>query len=132
MTRPSPCSTRSSESDGGGLGPVEWSEKGLLLDKMGRHAEAFAAFVEAKRMLRELTGHAYMAEEAAALAERLTGFFAAGGSKILPRAGVPFRRVAQPIFIVGFPRSGTTMVEQTLSARIRRSRPATSCRSSTS
>ena len=42
--------------EGGGLGPVEWSEKGLLLDRMGRHAEAFAAFSEGKRMLRELTG----------------------------------------------------------------------------
>ena len=32
-----------------------------------------------------------------------------------PRAGVR-KDVAQPIFIVGFPRSGTTMIEQTLSA----------------
>ena len=37
--------------EGGGLGPIEWSEKGLLLDRMGRHAEAFAAFSEAKRTL---------------------------------------------------------------------------------
>jgi hypothetical protein len=29
--------------EGGGLGPVEWSEKGLLLDRMGRRSEAFAA-----------------------------------------------------------------------------------------
>ena len=50
---------RSSAERGGGLGPVEWSEKGRLLDRMGRHDEAFAAFVEAKRALRELSGHAY-------------------------------------------------------------------------
>jgi tetratricopeptide (TPR) repeat protein len=100
---------------GGDLGPIEWSEKGLLLDRMGRYAEAFAAFSEAKRNLRALTGQSYMAEEAAALVRRLTVFFVAPRLKILPRAGVR-SEVAQPIFIVGFPRSGTTMIEQTLSA----------------
>jgi tetratricopeptide (TPR) repeat protein len=99
----------------GGLGPAEWSEKGLLLDRMGRHPEAFAAFTEAKRTLRELTGQTYMAEEAATLAGRLAGFFTAARLSILPRAGIR-QGIAQPIFIVGFPRSGTTMVEQTLSA----------------
>jgi hypothetical protein len=98
-----------------GLGPVEASEKGRLLDKIGRHKEAFAAFAEAKRTLREITGLAYRAEEAEALAGRLKAFFVAPRLKILPRADVR-SDVAQPIFIVGFPRSGTTMVEQTLSA----------------
>jgi tetratricopeptide (TPR) repeat protein len=98
-----------------GLGPLAESEKGVLLDKMGRHAEAFAAFSAGKRKLRELTGLAYQADEASALAERLNGFFVAGRLKILPRAGLRFD-VAQPIFVVGFPRSGTTMIEQTLSS----------------
>jgi len=102
-------------SDGGALSPLAWSEKGFLLDKMGRYREAFAAFSEAKRTLRELTGQSYLAEEAAALARRLTAFFTAARLKILPRAGVR-SDVAQPIFIVGFPRSGTTMIEQSLSA----------------
>jgi tetratricopeptide (TPR) repeat protein len=100
---------------GGGLGPIEWSEKGLLLDRMGRYAEAFAAFSEGKRTLRAITGQGYLAEEAAALVRRLTAFFVAPRLQILPRAGVR-SDLAQPIFIVGFPRSGTTMVEQTLSA----------------
>ena len=101
--------------EGGGLGPIEASEKGLLLDRMGRYTEAFAAFSEAKRTLRALTGKSYMAEEAAGLVRRLKAFFVAPRLKILPRAGVR-SDVAQPIFIVGFPRSGTTMIEQTLSA----------------
>jgi len=101
--------------DGAGLGPVEWSEKGLLLDRMGRHEEAFAAFAEGKRLLRALTGQSYLEQEAAALARRLRGFFTAPRLEILPRARVR-SDVAQPIFIVGFPRSGTTMIEQTLSA----------------
>ena len=102
----------------GGLGPLAESEKGMLLDKMGRQAEAFEAFSAAKRKLRELTGLAYQADEASALAERLKGFFVAGRLKILPRAGLR-SDVTQPIFIVGFPRSGTTMIEQTLSAHPR-------------
>jgi len=103
------------ERTGGGLGPVEWSEKGLLLDRMGRVDEAFAAFTEAKRTLREATGQAYLAEAAADLAQRLKAFFTTARLAILPRAGVR-ADVAQPLFIVGFPRSGTTMVEQTLTA----------------
>jgi tetratricopeptide (TPR) repeat protein len=102
----------------GGLGPLAESQKGMLLDKMGRHAEAFAAFSTGKRKLRELTDLAYQAGEASALAERLKGFFVAGRLEILPRAGLR-SDVAQPVFIVGFPRSGTTMIEQTLSAHPR-------------
>jgi tetratricopeptide (TPR) repeat protein len=98
-----------------GLGPLEWSQKGLLLDKIGRHAEAFAAFAEGKRVLREITGLTYLEKEAESLAKRLAGFFVARRLGILPRAGHR-ADVAQPIFIVGFPRSGTTMIEQTLSA----------------
>jgi tetratricopeptide (TPR) repeat protein len=104
--------------EGAGLGPLEWSEKGLLLDKMGRADEAFAAFSEGKRTLREATGQAYMAEAASDLTRRLAAFYTAGRLSILPRAGVR-TDIAQPIFIVGFPRSGTTMVEQTLTAHPR-------------
>ena len=103
---------------GGGLGPLEWTEKGRLLDKMGRADEAFAAFREGKRVLREMTGQAYMADAATDLVRRLAAFFTASRLAILPRAGVR-TDVAQPIFIVGFPRSGTTMVEQTLTAHPR-------------
>src|ERR1700730_13261967 len=104
--------------DGGGLGPMEWTEKGQLLDKMGRYHEAFAAYDAGKRTLREMTGQNYLAEEASGLVERLRNFFTASRLKILPRASVR-NDVAQPIFIVGFPRSGTTMVEQTLIAHPR-------------
>jgi tetratricopeptide (TPR) repeat protein len=103
---------------GGGLGPVEWTEKGQLLDRMGRHADAFAAFAAGKRALREATGQSYLADEAENLVQRLRGFFTASRLQLLPRASVR-SDVAQPIFIVGFPRSGTTMVEQTLTAHPR-------------
>jgi tetratricopeptide (TPR) repeat protein len=104
--------------DGGGLGPLEWTEKGQLLDKMGRYEEAFAAYDAGKRTLRQISGQSYLADEAQGLVERLRGFFTANRLNILPRASVR-SDIAQPIFIVGFPRSGTTMVEQTLTAHPR-------------
>jgi tetratricopeptide (TPR) repeat protein len=43
----------------GGLGPMEWTEKGQLLDKMGRYEEAFAAYDAGKRTLRAATGQSW-------------------------------------------------------------------------
>jgi tetratricopeptide (TPR) repeat protein len=100
---------------GGGLGANEWQEKGRLLDKIGRYDEAFAAFAEGKRLAREMSGNSYLADHAADLVGRLKSYFTAERLTIVPRAE-PVREGPQPIFIVGFPRSGTTMVEQSLSA----------------
>jgi hypothetical protein len=93
-------------------------EKGRLLDQMGRHKDAFAAFVEAKRAAREASGVRYLAEPAQTLATRLKSFFVGSRLATLPRATLD-EASPQPIFIVGFPRSGTTLVEQTLSAHPR-------------
>lgn len=102
------------QSQGGALGPNELLEKGRLLDKMGRFDEAFAAFTEGKRETTRLSGNGYMGPHAQQLVTRLKRYFTADRLKIVPRAGVA--EGPQPLFIVGFPRSGTTMVEQTLSA----------------
>jgi tetratricopeptide (TPR) repeat protein len=106
------------QNPNGGLGANELLEKGRLLDRMGRYEEAFAAFAEGKRLCREVSGLSYLADHAKQQADRLRGFFTEGRLAILPRAR---RRedCAQPIFILGFPRSGTTLVEQTLSAHPR-------------
>jgi tetratricopeptide (TPR) repeat protein len=98
-----------------GLGPTELSEKGRLLDQLDRHDEAWAAFIEGKRLAREATGHAYLDQAAEQVINRLRGFFVAGRLALLPRAGVR-EDGARPIFVLGFPRSGTTLLEQTLSA----------------
>ncbi len=100
------------------LGPSEYLEKGRLLDQMGRYEEAFAAYVEGKRRLREVSGTAYLAEHAQKMAGRLKGFFIGRRMRMLPRARVR-SDVAQPIFVLGFPRSGTTLLEQTLTAHPR-------------
>ncbi|CAM8663074.1 tetratricopeptide repeat-containing sulfotransferase family protein [Sphingobium cupriresistens] len=90
-------------------------EKGRILDDMGRYDEAFDAFAMFKAQLRETSGKSYEAERSARLVAELRDFFTEGRSRLLPRAGVREGH-PQPIFIVGFPRSGTTLVEQTLSA----------------
>jgi len=94
------------------------NEQGVLLDRLGRHAEAFAAFAAAKQAMFDLTGQAYLAGAAAEQARRLKAVFTRECMASLSRAGIR-SDVAQPIFIVGFPRSGTTMIEQTLSAHPR-------------
>ncbi len=99
----------------GRLGANELAEKGRLLDQMGRYDAAFEAFAEGKRIARELSGHAYLDGQADNIIQRLGGFFTAGRLGTLPRATVR-TDVAQPIFVLGFPRSGTTLMEQTLSA----------------
>jgi Tfp pilus assembly protein PilF len=100
------------------LGASEYLEKGRLLDQMGRHEDAFAAFAEGKRRLREVSGTEYLAEHAQHIAGRLRSFFIAKRMRTLPRATVR-TDVAQPIFVLGFPRSGTTLLEQTLTAHPR-------------
>jgi len=100
------------------LGPADLLEKGRLLDQMGRYPEAFAAFNEGKALLRQSTGVEYRAELAEHAAARLRSFFTAKRLATLPRAGVR-HDVAQPVFVLGFPRSGTTLAEQTLSAHPR-------------
>jgi tetratricopeptide (TPR) repeat protein len=102
----------------GSLGPAELLEKGRLLDRMGRFDDAWAAFTEGKRRAREASGQAYLADHAHQLGQRLRGFFVAGRLRLLPRAAPP-EGGPRPLFILGFPRSGTTLVEQTLSAHPR-------------
>ena len=102
----------------GHLGSDELLEKGALLDRMGRYPEAFAAFEQGKRLTRDLTGTGYQSEHARQLSGRLSGFFTAKRLATLPRV-TESCKLPQPLFILGFPRSGTTLVEQTLSAHPR-------------
>jgi tetratricopeptide (TPR) repeat protein len=100
------------------LSPVEWLEKGRLLDRLGRYEEAFAAFEAGRQRLREVSGQSYLDAHAQQLITRLKSFFVAKRLATLPRA-TRRRDVAQPLFVLGFPRSGTTLLEQTLSAHPR-------------
>jgi tetratricopeptide (TPR) repeat protein len=107
--------------DSGGARPLDTNElleKGRLLDKLGRFDEAFATYQEAKRLAREITGQTYNAEAARDMSRRLVSFFTGKRLGFTPR-GTRADGMPQPIFILGFPRSGTTLVEQSLSAHPR-------------
>lgn len=101
--------------DSSRLTAVELMEKGRLLDRMGKYEQAFAAFKAGRQRLREVTGQQYLEAHAQQLVERLKRFFVARRLRLLPRAA-SVAGVSQPIFILGFPRSGTTLLEQMLSA----------------
>lgn len=112
--KPDPDRKQDGARETSGLDPNALLEKGRILDRLQRYDEAFACFDEAKRRTREVTGKSYFDRQAQELAGRLRQFFVNDRIRLLPSA--PVRNgCAQPIFILGFPRSGTTLAEQALS-----------------
>lgn len=82
---------------------------GKLLDRRGAYDEAFARVAEANRLLN-------VRYDAAAHVERVDGLIAAfcrDAMANMPRAAATSER---PVFIVGMPRSGTSLVEQILAS----------------
>jgi Tfp pilus assembly protein PilF len=94
---------------------AELLQRGRLRDRVGRHAEAWSDWTIGKEKLAATANRRYPAETVRTLASRLAAFFASPAALALPRAE---RReeVPQPLFIVGFPRSGTTLTEQILAS----------------
>jgi tetratricopeptide (TPR) repeat protein len=94
-------------------------ELGLVLDQLGESADAFAAFTEANAMrsrseaARRFDGNRFLARVEANRAwftrERLQAL----------AARAPAAEEAAPVFFVGFPRSGTTLMERALEAHPR-------------
>jgi Tfp pilus assembly protein PilF len=86
--------------------------RGRLHERLGRHDEAWQDFVGGKRKLAvEAGGLQYKSDAVEALFARFKEFFTRANFERLPRAK-PRPDVPQPIFIMGLPRSGTTLVEQ--------------------
>jgi tetratricopeptide (TPR) repeat protein len=92
---------------------------GDILDDLGRAPEAFAAAVEGKSILRDLYAERAAARESeTAKYTRLAGWFGrpSGGTwRTTARLATAFpNEAAGHVFLVGFPRSGTTLLEQAL------------------
>jgi tetratricopeptide (TPR) repeat protein len=104
-----------SQKEGTRLTAIAQLERGRLYDKMDRFEEAWADYTEGKRLCREVQGRRYDEDYAKDLVGRLKHFFTRERMGLMPRASRDGNS-PQPIFIVGYPRSGTTMVEQTLTA----------------
>jgi tetratricopeptide (TPR) repeat protein len=90
--------------------PPELSTRGQALALQGELTQAVACYAAAKRILREREGRNYQAESFAAQAEAYKAYFTAERVLPLPRAAEPPTR--QPVFLLGFPGSGTSLLEQ--------------------
>jgi len=91
-------------------------ERGRLLDRLGQYDQAWSQLVAGKRQLAsEAGGLTYPAAAVETFFARMKRFFTKASIPLLPKAA---RRadLPQPCFIVGFPRSGTTLVEQVLTS----------------
>jgi len=78
------------------------------LDDLGRHKEAWTALVRCNAVMRRL--NPYDADAEAAVVAALTHMPAASGPHFAPPPG------PVPIFVVGMPRSGTTLLDRILSS----------------
>jgi FOG: TPR repeat len=87
---------------------------GKAYEDLGRYDEAFENFREGKRLKRKLVpfDEAAMAARFEALHRVFTPALLAGGKGIAAAGS----ESELPIFVVGFPRSGTTLVEQILAS----------------
>ncbi len=84
--------------------------RGRLRDRAGRYDEAWTDFVEGKAALAAASGRRYDAGQ-------VETHFARLAALRIPETPRPGRREGpQPLFILGMPRSGTTMAEQLLAS----------------
>ena len=91
-------------------------ERGRINERLGHYAEAWIDFTEGKRRLAaEGGGLEYRADAVETFFARLKQFFVRANVELLPRAALR-AELPQPVFVVGFPRSGTTLIEQVLAS----------------
>lgn len=94
---------------------------GDLLDAENRPAEAFAAYRASNSEMKAITAAQFEASGMGALqhARRLAAWFAEADAAQWHEAPAPRPRAGDPklhVFLVGFPRSGTTLLENVLAA----------------
>ncbi len=91
-------------------------ELGSVLDRLGQPAAAMSAFAQAKRQIRESPGS--QAFSGASFLERVTrnrAWFTQDRLRATAARAAPAAPLG-PVFFVGFPRSGTTLMERVLQA----------------
>jgi tetratricopeptide (TPR) repeat protein len=91
---------------------------GLVLDEQGQHDEAYRCFLASKKPPAEISGSSEaFARDVERYMERCRSDLPAGATRGWP--DVPSDGREDPVFFVGFPRSGTTLLEQMLAAHPR-------------
>lgn len=99
-------------------------ELGSVLDKLGRYTEAFAAYREANDTKNGYVGRVYdPADDETTFREIKTTFSQETWPRLSRLPAALGDACPQPVFIVGFPRSGTSLLEQILGSH-REIRPA--------
>jgi tetratricopeptide (TPR) repeat protein len=92
--------------------PAELCAKGQAFAMKNQPAEATSLYALAKRMQRERYGQKYEPEEVQKKADIYKAYFTA--DKILPLPRAKAADALTPIFLLGFARSGTSLLEQML------------------
>jgi tetratricopeptide (TPR) repeat protein len=85
---------------------------GMLLDNADRYDEAFPCFAEANTLHRQQRAEAGEEFDAAAVRRQVDRLTAIGTPNFFSAAGSWGNPSQAPVFIIGMPRSGTTLVEQ--------------------
>lgn len=89
--------------------------RGRLRDRAGRKAEAWEDFASGKAALAAAASRTYPARAVGELIQQWQDFFT--GERFAEFTPAPRRKgVPQPAFVLGFPRSGTTLTEQVLAS----------------
>ena len=93
---------------------AEHSARGQALARLGRLGDAVACYTTAKKISRERNGMIYNPAPFVEKFEAYKGYFTGDRLLPLPRAGLSAPSRPQPIFLLGFSRSGTSLLEQLL------------------
>jgi tetratricopeptide (TPR) repeat protein len=98
--------------------PAELAVRGQAAAMAGRPAEAVGLYALGKRLQRERYGQTYQPEALIRQAETYKAYFTADRLLNMPRGGDAPDALGKPgplpVFLLGFPRSGTSLLEQLL------------------
>jgi hypothetical protein len=94
--------------------PLELLDRGRFKESLADYAGAWSDWSLAKQTLREKQGHSYWREHFLQLFAGMYEISQPGWSKLITPAPPPDLSPS-PLFVTGFPRSGTTMIETALS-----------------
>lgn len=93
--------------------PIEILDRGRYREKLGDYAGAWSDWMGAKATLRERAGHHYNARRVERQCSAIIETTQPARARFIHSAE-PMNTWPRPIFVTGFPRSGTTMVEAAL------------------
>lgn len=98
----------------GKIEPIDYLDRGRYLEKLGRYDDAWGDWMAGKQLLRDNARHFYDSKKFGNIFADLARS-ATATRVLLSRAAPPLELQPTPLFVTGFPRSGTTLIENVLS-----------------